>query len=103
MSLLSWLSDRLFGDADANEGAPERLPSADEVVLLMHAGGEPEALMLRELLGGDNIHALVKNSSALSAYSPGPGPFGGWELWVLRRDLRRARDLLGMGDDSAGP
>jgi hypothetical protein len=99
MSVLSWLSDRLFGDGSAREGEPERLPSPDEVVFLTHAGGEPEALMLRELLGGNDIVALAKNRSVLSAHSPGGGLLGGWELWVLRRDLRRARDLLGIGDE----
>ncbi len=101
MSVLSWLSDRLFGAARTDPDAPERLPSPDEVVFLTHAGGEPEALMLRELLGGDNIVALAKNRSVLSAHSPGGGLLGGWELWVLRRDLRRARDLLGIGDESS--
>jgi hypothetical protein len=88
---------RLFGGRDAE--APERLPSPDELVLLTRPESEPEALMLRELLDEHGVRALIKNLDAATAQSGAAGPSWAYEMWVLRKDLRRARDVLGLGGD----
>jgi hypothetical protein len=50
--------------------------------------------MLREILATEGIVAMVKNRDAVSTQSGGMGPPWAYELWVLRRDLRRARDVI---------
>lgn len=87
---------RLFGGGDAK--APSRLPSPDELVLLARPESEPEALMLRELLDEHGVRAMIKNLDAATAQSGAAGPSWAYELWVLRKDLRRAREALGLGD-----
>lgn len=74
--------------------APVRLPSPDALVLLAQPQGEPEALMLQDILAQHGIHALVKNRDAVAARGATAGGWWAYELWVLRRDLRRARDLI---------
>ena len=91
MSIRSRIASWIAGsDADA----PERLPSPDELVLLMRPNGEPEAQFFREMLEQGGIGALVKNRDPVSAQSGGMGPAWAYELWVLRKDLRSARELL---------
>jgi hypothetical protein len=77
--------------------APPRLRRPDELVLLARPSGEPEAQMLRELLAQQGVQSLVKNLDPVSAQSGGMGPPWAYELWVLRRDLRRAREIIGSG------
>ena len=95
MSIISELIHRITSRGESS-GAPSRLPSPDALVLLTRPRGEPEAQMYREILEGERIRALVKNRDAVSAQSGGMGPPWAYELWVLRKDLRRARDLLGI-------
>ncbi len=83
----------------ADPGAPERLPSPDELALLTRPDGELNAQLLRQMLAGEGIHAMVKNRDAVSAESGGMGPPWAYELWVLRRDLRRAREIIGDSDE----
>jgi len=98
MSIISRIRDLLSPpDRDAN-GAPSRLPSPDELVLLMRPEGEPEAEMLRGILASNGIRSLVKNRDALSAQVGGMGPAWAYELWVLRKDLRRAREVVELDD-----
>jgi Putative prokaryotic signal transducing protein len=85
---------RLFV-ARSDDGAPERLPSLDELVLLTRPNGEIDAQLQRQMLAGEGIHAMIKNRDPVSAESGGMGPPWAYELWVLRRDLRRARDIVG--------
>ena len=93
MSVISRLLARFrYGDPDA----PARLPSHDELTLLARPQGEPEALMLQELLERAGIHAMVRNRDAATARGGSWGPPWAYELWVLRRDLRRAREIIGM-------
>ena len=96
MGLLSRIRSH-FQREDAQ--APKRLPSPDELVVLARPGGEPEALMLQELLAAEGIHALVRNRDAATARGGGWGPAWAYELCVLRRDVRRARQII--GDDDA--
>jgi hypothetical protein len=96
MAILARLR-RMFARDD---GAPERLPSPDALVPAARVPGEPEALMLQELLRNGGVHALVRNSGALSMPHAIGGSWGAWEVVVMRKDLRRARDLL--GDDDSG-
>ena len=77
--------------------APERLPAPDELVLLTRPESEPEALMLRELLDEHGVRALIKNLDAATAQSGAAGPAWAYEMWVLRKDLRRAQEALGLG------
>ena len=79
--------------------APARLPSPDELVLLTRPNGEIDASLLRQMLEADGIHAMVKNRDPVSAESGGMGPPWAYELWVLRRDLRRAREVIGDAGD----
>jgi len=99
MSIFSRLLRRLRPVSD--ESKPIRLPSPDELALLSRPGGEGEAELLRGLLAQQGIHAMVRNRDAASAQAGGVGPPWAYELWVLRRDLRQARDVLGIaGPDS---
>jgi hypothetical protein len=92
MSLL----DRILGAFRRDDPhAPPRLPSPDELVVVSKAQGEPEALMLQELLRNEGIQALVRNSGLLAPVQTVAGPGVSWEVLVLRRDLRRAQELLG--------
>ena len=92
MGVLSRLFERIRHDPDR----PERLPSPDELTLLTRPNGEPEALMLRELLDEHGVRAMIKNRDALSVQAGGAGPSWAYEMWVLRKDLRRAQQLLGL-------
>lgn len=97
MSITDFLL-RLFAHRDPE--APERLPSPDELALLTRPNGEIDAQLLRQMLAGEGIHAMVKNRDAVSAEAGGMGPPWAYELWVLRRDLRRSREIIGV-DESA--
>lgn len=83
---------RIFTGDDA--GRPARLPSPDELVLLAKPQGEPEALMLQDILAQHGVRALVKNTDAAAARGGAAGGWWAYELWVLRKDLRRARELI---------
>ncbi len=83
----------LFRSADVV--APERLPSPDEIVVLAQPGGEPEALMLQQMLAAEGIRALVRNRDPASAQGGGAGSWWAYEVCVLRRDLRRAQAIIG--------
>lgn len=98
MSIISRVLGWLAGRPD--DGAPVRLPSPDELFLLARPHGEAEAQLLRQMLAAEGIHAMVKNRDAVSAESGGMGPPWAYELWVLRRDARRSREII--GDDEAG-
>jgi hypothetical protein len=91
MSFLSRLLARLLGDGDK----PERLPSPDEIVVLARPDGEPEAMLLLQMLADQGIHAMVRNRDAASARGGGWGSWWAYEVCVLRRDLRRAREIIG--------
>ncbi len=93
---MGWLS-RLFRRADPL--APRRLPSPDELVLLVRPQGEAEAVLFRDMLVAEGINSLVKNRDAASVNAGGMGPPWAYELWVLRRDLARARVVLGIGSE----
>ena len=95
MGLLARIRSLLARDDDR---APPRLPSPADLVLVARPQGEPEAMMLHELLEREGIHALVRNLDAATARGGGWGPPWAYELLVLRRDLRRARELLGVED-----
>lgn len=69
------------------------------MVVVARPGGEPEALMMREILNHNGIAAMVKNRDPASAQAGGIGPPWAYELWVLRRDLRRAEELLQFPND----
>jgi hypothetical protein len=97
MSIISDLFRRLGRQASAD--APSRLPSPDALVLVTRPNGEPEAQMLRQILEQNGVRAMVKNRDPASAQAGGMGPPWAYELWVLRKDLRRARELLDLDDE----
>ena len=70
-------------------------------MLLTRPNGEIDAQLLRQMLAGEGIHAMVKNRDPVSAESGGMGPPWAYELWVLRRDLRRAREIIGWRSSGA--
>ncbi len=96
VSIISRLLARFRPD---DPDAPARLPSPDELTLLTRPEGEPEALMLQELLERAGIHAMVRNRDAATARGGSWGPPWAYELWVLRRDLRKAREIIGPDAD----
>ena len=100
MSLISGIL-RLFVHTD-DDGSPTRLPSPDELILLTRPNGEIDAQLSRQLLAHEGIHAMVKNRDPVSAESGGMGPPWAYELWVLRRDLRRAREIIGADQSDGG-
>ena len=100
---MSIISDffRRFGTRPA-EGAPSRLPSPDALALVTRPSGEPEAQLFRQILEQNGIRAMVKNRDAASAQAGGMGPPSAYELWVLRKDLRRARETLDLPEARDG-
>ena len=91
MSILS----RMFGWFGGS-GGPERLPSPDDVVLLVEPNGEAEAQLFHDMLEQQGVRSMVRNTDAASARAGGMGPVWAYELRVLRKDLRRAREILGL-------
>ncbi len=85
--ILSW-----FGGG----GARERLPSPDDLVLLVEPNGEAEAQLFHDMLEQEGIRSMIRNTDASSARAGGLGPAWAYELHVLRRDARRAREILGL-------
>ncbi len=100
MGIISRILGLFAGSHD--DHAPARLPSPDELALLTRPNGEIDAQLLRQMLAGDGIHAMVKNRDAVSAEAGGMGPPWAYELWVLRRDLRRAREIIGVDESAEG-
>jgi Putative prokaryotic signal transducing protein len=92
MSIISDLLHRLGGKRP--DASPTRLPSPDELALVARPNGEPDAQLQREILEQNGIRAMVKNRDPASAQAGGMGPTWAYELWVLRKDLRRAHELL---------
>ncbi len=67
----------------------------DALVKVAAALSEPEAAMWRELLENNGIPAMVKNTNVLSVtFETGSMPWD-CDLYVRRRDLERAREILG--------
>jgi hypothetical protein len=83
----------LIGEDD---GGPPRLPSPDELVVAASPQGEPEAEMLRGMLAQHGIHSMLRNRDAWAARTAAPGGWFAYELMVMRKDLRRAREILAL-------
>jgi hypothetical protein len=98
MDILSRIIGRLRGETP---GAPQRLPSPDALVLLTRPYGEAQAQLFRDMLEQEGVRSLIKNRDPVSARAGGMGPPWAYELWVLRRDLRRAREILALSGDTA--
>jgi hypothetical protein len=101
MSILSHLRSLL--GASAPEGRPERLPSPDALVLLTRPQGEPEARLLQGILEDNGIRSMVKNRDPVGVDGGGWGAPWKYELWVLRKDLRRSRELLEIEESGDHP
>jgi hypothetical protein len=93
MSILSRIFGWLGGDA-----APARLPSPDEIVLAAEPAGEAEAHLFQDMLEHEGIRSMIRNTDASSAQAGGMGPVWAYQLLVLRKDLRRAREILGVDE-----
>jgi len=98
MSLLSRLTGWILGRDDAD--APVRLPSPDELALLAAPNGEAEAQLFHDMLEQQGIRSMIKNRDPVSARAGGMGPPWAYELWVLRKDLHRGREILGTDGGS---
>ena len=95
MSILS----RVLGWFGSGAGdAPVRLPSPDELVVLVEPNGEAEAQLFRDMLEQEGIRSMVRNTDASSARAGGMGPVWAYELLVLRKDLQRGRQVLGLDE-----
>jgi hypothetical protein len=93
--------DRLRRALGRDPNAPARLPDPTALIVVARPESEPEALMLQEMLRNDGVHSAVRNRDAGSATYGTSGPAWGYELVVLRRDLRRAREILSLPEDDA--
>jgi hypothetical protein len=98
MSIITRIVDFLRGPSD--DGRPPRLPSPDALTLLTRPNGEPEAVLLRGILEQQGIHSMIRNRDAATAQSGALGPPWAYELWVLRKDLKRAREALEIEDEA---
>ena len=76
--------------------APRRLPSPDELVLLTGADNEPSAELYRGILADQGVQAMLKRTDPLTVNYGFAGLPGSCELWVLRKDLARARAALDL-------
>ena len=94
------LGSRETSSPEDRREPPAQLPSPDELALLTTAKSEFEATMFRDILEQNGITALIKNLDVLTAQSGVMSRPWSQELWVLRNDLRRARDVLEL--DSNG-
>jgi len=92
MPSLSQLLRRLL---QRDPDPPRRLPSPDKLVLVARPRGEAEAQLFRDMLEQEGIRSMIRNRDAVSARAGGVGPPWAYELWVLRRDLARSRELIG--------
>jgi len=66
----------------------------DESVLLAVASSELEAQIWRDALEQEGIRPFIKKRAPL-AYLGGDALFATYEVFVLRRDLKRARWVIG--------
>lgn len=82
------------------DGGPARLPSPDELVVAASPQGEPEAEMLRSMLAQHGIHSMLRNRDAWAARTGAPGGWFAYELMVMRKDLRRAQEILAEDADA---
>jgi len=89
--ILGWLSG-------GSNGEPARLPSPDELVLLVEPNGEAEAQLFHDMLEQQGIRSMIRNTDASSARAGGMGPAWAYELLVLRKDQQRARAVLGIDE-----
>jgi len=94
VSIFRRIIARLAGQPE--EGAPVRLPSPDALVLLARPHGEAEAQLFHDMLEQEGIRSMIKNTDAASARAGGMGPTWAYQLWILRPDLRRAQEVLGI-------
>ena len=93
MRWLQRLAQRVSGRG--GDGAPERLPSPDALVLAAQPASEAEAAFLRDLLAQAGIRSLVKNRDGMSVHAGAPGGWFAYEVYVRRGDLARAREVVG--------
>jgi hypothetical protein len=66
----------------------------DDLVRLAVASSEVEALILRDALEQEGIRPLIRNSAPL-AYLGGDAMFATYAVFVLARDEKRARWIIG--------
>ena len=95
MSIVSRILGWLGG---SGAGEPTRLPSPDELVLLVEPNGEAEAQLFHDMLESEGIRSMIRNTDAASARAGGMGPVWAYELLVLRKDLQRSRAILGLDE-----
>ncbi len=96
MTLIARIINRILA---RDPGAPQRLPSPDSLALLTRPEGEPAAELLRGILEQEGVRSMIKNRDAVSARAGGMGPPWAYELWVLRKDLARSREIIGVEDE----
>ena len=96
------LADHLDAiDAGIRELAAVRTRLMNEVQDAF-TGLRSSAQLFRQILEQNGIRAMVKNRDAASAQAGGMGPPWAYELWVLRKDLRRARETLDLPEARDG-
>jgi hypothetical protein len=66
----------------------------DDLVRLAVASSEVEALILRDTLEQEGIRPFIRNSAPL-AYLGGDAMFATYAVFVLARDEKRARWIIG--------
>jgi hypothetical protein len=74
----------------------------DDLVRLAVASSEVEALILRDALEQEGIRPFIRNSAPL-AYLGGDAMFATYAVFVLARDEKRARWIIGESIQPGDP
>ena len=76
------------------------MPHSDELVLIAISHSEIEATIWRDALEQEGVPAFVRNRDPLAALGV-PTPFPTLELYVVGRDEKRARWVIGEAVEPA--
>lgn len=76
------------------------MPQSDELVLIAISHSEIEATIWRDALEQEGVRAFVRNRDPLAAIGV-PMPFPTLEVFVLGRDEKRARWVIGESVEPA--
>ena len=68
----------------------------------MLTAGRPDLTRQRKLYERFGFKTWLREAQAASAQAGGMGPPWAYELWVLRKDLRRARETLDLPEARDG-
>ncbi len=76
------------------------MPNSDDIILLAVASSEVEATIWRDALEQEGVRTFVRNRDPLAPMGV-PAVFDRFEMFVLARDEKRARWVIGEGAQPA--